>query len=227
MRSGFDRPRKTRAAGRGSRSGGNGFGRVRLATTLAHGAQSGIKTPQFLLRPNRNLGFSRATLRRYSCGRLGMKIVPLALLLLLHPVVAGAQTLVPPEVVRSENVRIDGDMKIRTVGNAQRHYTLFCNVKVAGCTTPERGKNYLLFDTSTRWKMPGAKDFITLAFVQDWTVKYNEGENIGLVPEEICLAHPGAVDYRPVGEDRVLFVTAARPVEKKHAKVTLLESCLF
>jgi hypothetical protein len=34
----------------------------------------------------------------------------LALLLLLHPVLAGAQTLVPPEVVRSENVRIDGDM---------------------------------------------------------------------------------------------------------------------
>jgi hypothetical protein len=32
--------------------------------------------------------------------------------------------------------------------------------------------------------MPGAKDFITLAFVQDWTVKYNEGINIGLVPDE-------------------------------------------
>jgi hypothetical protein len=63
-------------------------------------------------------------------------------------------------------------------------YTLFCNVKAAGCITPERGKNYLLFDTSTRRKMPGAKDFITLAFVQDWTVKYNEGENIGLVPED-------------------------------------------
>jgi hypothetical protein len=29
-----------------------------------------------------------------------------------------------------------------------------------------------------------AKDVITLAFVQDWTVKYNKGENIGLVPEE-------------------------------------------
>jgi hypothetical protein len=108
----------------------------------------------------------------------------LALLLLLHPVLAGAQTLVPPEVVRSENVRIDGDMKIVTVGNAQRHYTLFCNIKAAGCITPERGKNYLLFDAKTRWKMPGAKDFITLAFVQDWTVKYNEGENIGLVPED-------------------------------------------
>jgi hypothetical protein len=32
--------------------------------------------------------------------------------------------------------------------------------------------------------MPGATAFITLAFVQDWTVKYNEGENIGLVPEK-------------------------------------------
>jgi hypothetical protein len=113
-----------------------------------------------------------------------MKIVPLTLLLLLYPVAAGAQTLVQPEVVRSDNVRIDGDEKIVTVGNAQRHYTLFCNVKAAGCITPERGKNYLLFDTSTRWKMPGAKDFITLAFVQDWTIKYNEGENIGLVPED-------------------------------------------
>src|SRR5262249_14973964 len=40
------------------------------------------------------------------------------------------------------------------------------------------------FDARTRWKMPGAKDFITLTFVQDWTVKYNEGENIGLVPED-------------------------------------------
>lgn len=113
-----------------------------------------------------------------------MKIVPRALLLLLYPVVAGAQTLVPPEVVRSENVRVEGDMKIVTVGNAQRHYSLFCNVKAAGCITPEPGKDYLLFDAKTRWKMPGAKDFISLAFVQDWTIKYNEGENIGLVPEQ-------------------------------------------
>jgi hypothetical protein len=60
-----------------------------------------------------------------------MRIVPLTVLLLLHPVVAGAQNLVPPDIVRSENVRVDGDMKIVTVGNAQRHYSLFCNVKAA------------------------------------------------------------------------------------------------
>jgi hypothetical protein len=114
-----------------------------------------------------------------------MKVVLLAVLLLLHPVVAGAQNLVRPEVVRFENVRVDGDIKIVIVGNAQRHYSLFCNVETAGCITPERGKNYLLFDANTRWKMPGATSFITLAFVQDWTVKYNKGENIGLVPEDV------------------------------------------
>ena len=112
-----------------------------------------------------------------------MKIVLLAIPLLLHPVAASAQNLVPPQVVRFENVRVDRDMKIVTVGNAKQHYTLFCNVKAAGCITPERGANYLLFDANARWTMPGAKNFITLAFVQDWTVKYNEGENIGLVPE--------------------------------------------
>jgi hypothetical protein len=95
-----------------------------------------------------------------------------------------AQDIVPPEVVRFENVRIDGDMKIVTVGNAKKHYSLFCNVKADGCITPERNKNYLLFNKDTRWKMPGAKDFISLAWMQDWTVKYNEGENIALVPEQ-------------------------------------------
>jgi len=52
------------------------------------------------------------------------------------------------------------------------------------CITPERNKNYLLFNKDTRWKMPRAKDFISLAWIQDWTVKYNEGENIALVPEQ-------------------------------------------
>ena len=31
--------------------------------------------------------------------------------------------------------------------------------------------------------MPGAKGFLTLAFIQDWTIKYNQGENVGLVAE--------------------------------------------
>ena len=114
-----------------------------------------------------------------------MKIVLCAALMLLAPVAASAQNLVPPEVVQLENVQIDGDMKSVYVGNSTNHYFLYCNVKAeAGCITPEENKNYLLFNSSTRWKMPGAKDFITLAFVQDWTIKYNQGENIGLVPQD-------------------------------------------
>jgi hypothetical protein len=113
-----------------------------------------------------------------------MKIGLFAFLLVLHPAWASAQSIVPPETVRLENVRVDGEMKIVTVGNAKAHYTLFCNVKADGCITPERNKNYLFFNKDTRWKLPGAKDFLTLAGMQDWTVKYNEGENIGLVPED-------------------------------------------
>ena len=113
-----------------------------------------------------------------------MKIVLLGLLLLLPAGAARAQNLVPPEVVRFENVHVDGDVETVTMGNANRYYSLYCNVKTAGCITPEPNKNYLLFNKDTHWKMPGAKDFITLAFVQDWTVKYNEGENIGLVAEQ-------------------------------------------
>jgi hypothetical protein len=95
-----------------------------------------------------------------------------------------AQDVVPPEVVQFENMHIDGDMKIVTVGNANRHYSLICNINAEGCITPERGKNYLLFNKNTRWKMPGAKTFLTLSFIQDWTSKYNQGENIGLVSEQ-------------------------------------------
>ena len=97
---------------------------------------------------------------------------------------ASAQDIVPPEVVRLENVHVDRDVKTVTMGNAKGHYSLFCNVKADSCITPEQGKNYLLFNGSTRWKMPGAKEFLTLAGVQDWTIKYNNGENIGVVPED-------------------------------------------
>ena len=80
---------------------------------------------------------------------------------------------------------VEGDTKSVYVGNANNHYMLYCSTKASGgCITPEENKNYLLFDANTRWKMPGAKDFMTLAFIQDWTVKYNQGENVGLIPEQ-------------------------------------------
>src|SRR6516164_6416682 len=69
-----------------------------------------------------------------------------------------AQEIVPPEIVRLESIRVDNDMKIVTVGNAKGHYKLICNVNADGCITPQRNKNYLLFDKDTRWKMPGAKE---------------------------------------------------------------------
>ena len=70
------------------------------------------------------------------------------------------------------------------MSNENGEYHLSCNLKAAGCVTPPPGKNYLLFNQNTRWKMPGAKTFINLAFVQDWTVTYNQAENIGLVRQD-------------------------------------------
>ena len=91
----------------------------------------------------------------------------------------------PPEVVRSEDVRIENGVKMLTVGNANGHYLLICNTIADSCITPAPSKNYLLLTKTTRWRMPGARDFLTLAFVQDWTVTYKEAENIGLVPEDV------------------------------------------
>jgi hypothetical protein len=69
-------------------------------------------------------------------------------------------------------------------GNASNHYLVYCNTKSEGCFEPKENKNYFLFTGSTRWKMPGATDFLTLAFMQDWFGKYNQGENVALVPED-------------------------------------------
>ena len=113
-----------------------------------------------------------------------MQIVLLVLAMLVSVSTAYAETLVPPEVVRLENVKVEGDIRTVYMGNANRHYVLFCNIKEDGCFTPSSDKNYLLFNANTRWKMPGAKDFLTLKFMQDWTVKYNQGENIGLIAED-------------------------------------------
>lgn len=114
-----------------------------------------------------------------------MKIAVLASLMLLFATAANAQNPVPPEVVQLENVLVEGDMRTVYVGNATNHYMLYCNTKAhAGCITPEENKNYFLFNANTRWKMPGAKDFLTLSFIQDWTMKYNQGENVGLFAED-------------------------------------------
>jgi hypothetical protein len=110
----------------------------------------------------------------------------LAFLLLLHPALASAQDVVPPQVVRLENVRLDGEMKTVRVGNAQAHYLLFCSAKLDNCLTPKRDQKYFLIDQNTRgWKMPGAKGFLTLAALQDLLGKYDQAtsEHIGLVSD--------------------------------------------
>jgi hypothetical protein len=32
--------------------------------------------------------------------------------------------------------------------------------------------------------MPGARDYITLTWLQDWTLTYADGENVSLLPAE-------------------------------------------
>jgi len=94
--------------------------------------------------------------------------------------------LVPPEVVQFENSFMDHDTRIVIVGNEKGSYQLYCEPKAASCIAPKEGMNYLLFDKNTYWKMPGATGFITLEFLQDWTIVYNnnETENFGLIPEK-------------------------------------------
>lgn len=88
-----------------------------------------------------------------------------------------------PEIVHVRQVHI-GDVKTVIVGNDNGEYTLFCNTKASNCLTPTPAKDYYVFNSNTKWKMPGAKDYITLKWVQDWTITYNKAENIALVPAE-------------------------------------------
>src|SRR5258706_16311202 len=89
-----------------------------------------------------------------------MRTVTICGALALTMPMADAQNIAFPEVVRLENVRAEGDMKIVTVGNVQRHYSLFCKVEAIDCITPEQGKNYLLLFDNRTSEMATAKEFI-------------------------------------------------------------------
>jgi hypothetical protein len=106
------------------------------------------------------------------------------LLSLFATTMTGAENAVRPEVVQLENVLVEGEMRTVYVGNANNHYLIYCNTKAEGCFEPEENKNYFLFTESTRWKLPGATEFLTLAFMQEFFTKYNQGENVALVPED-------------------------------------------
>src|ERR1700758_4427389 len=102
-----------------------------------------------------------------------------------------AGKIIPPEVVQVEAVNITDEIKYVTIGNQMGSYLLMCNIHVDGCITPEPGASYYLFNKNTYWKMPGAKEFIDLKWVQDWTATYNQAENVALVPDVTSGAKAG------------------------------------
>src|SRR5437588_336208 len=76
------------------------------------------------------------------------------------------------------SVRVVKDVKMLSVGNGQGHYQLSCNTSQDSCVTPVPGRDYLVFTKETRWKKPGAKDFLTLTWLQGWSGSYPKEENI-------------------------------------------------
>jgi len=93
-----------------------------------------------------------------------------------------------PEVVQLGSVEtIQGTLHV-TVGNVAGEYALVCNldankeVGVQSCLAPRPQRNYLLFRKNTRWMIKGAKEPMNLEFMQDFSVTYNDRENIGLLP---------------------------------------------
>ena len=102
-----------------------------------------------------------------------------------------AEGLIPPEVVRSEEVRIKDGAKLVTVGNAHGRYHLWCNIKTESCITPMPAKDYLVFASTTRWQFPGAPCCATLQLFEALSVTYNNQENIALVPADRSSAEFG------------------------------------
>lgn len=112
------------------------------------------------------------------------KVVLLGLMPLTATMAVAAEPMKEPEIVRFESVRTAGDSKFVILGNARGRYSLSCRLMATGCITPSAAKDYYVFKKGTRWRMPGAKVDIDLAFVQEWIGAYKNSENIGLVPKE-------------------------------------------
>jgi len=69
--------------------------------------------------------------------------------------------LTPPEIVRSKQVQNDNrGVKTLTVGNDKGDCVLSCNMEASNCVTPAPGKDYYVFDKTTKWKFPGADSSI-------------------------------------------------------------------
>ncbi|GAC1440237.1 MAG: hypothetical protein NVS1B11_20700 [Terriglobales bacterium] len=94
------------------------------------------------------------------------------------------ETLVPPETVRVQKVVFDNQLKRVTVSNNEGRYVLACNANQDNCVTPTPGKDYLLINKTTKWKLPGATGYLTLKFLEDFSITYNNEENIALLAAE-------------------------------------------
>lgn len=87
-----------------------------------------------------------------------------------------------PEIVRLEKITVSGRGKTVVVSNREGRYTLQCNLELDTCLSPKPGRDYWLFTKTTKVKMPGASDYMTLKFLIGYSGSYNHQENIALVP---------------------------------------------
>jgi hypothetical protein len=100
--------------------------------------------------------------------------------------VAGAPE---PEVVHLVKIENVNSEKRVTVGNTAGDYVLVCNLEfnnserfaLHSCLSPKPQRDYLLFRDGTKWKVNGAEHPIDLKFFQDWSISYNDAENVGLM----------------------------------------------
>jgi hypothetical protein len=103
-----------------------------------------------------------------------------------------------PEVVQLKKLEVIGEKKYVTVGNVAGDYVLMCeesandskSYMIPSCLAPIPQSNYLLFKTDTKWLMKDAKEPMTLKFLEDFSVSYNNAQNIGLVS-----AHKSSESY--------------------------------
>ena len=95
-----------------------------------------------------------------------------------------------PEVVQLRKTEMLDRMKHVTVGNDAGDYVLVCSPAanedqgVQSCLSPRPQRDYLLFRENTKWLIRGAKEPMTLKFMQDFSVIYNGKENVGLLPAQ-------------------------------------------
>jgi hypothetical protein len=93
-----------------------------------------------------------------------------------------------PELVQLEHAETVGETLHVTVGNSTGDYVLVCDLSankdsgIQSCIVPHPSAPYMLFRGDTKWLMKGARDPMTIDFMQDFSVKYNNAENIGLAP---------------------------------------------